>query len=162
MAGRMKASDPATHMNAPAATWSSSADTPKRRGASEYERIQHTIRKGQDCGERGVLQVGDQQVRDHCPARPLRAAGPWQDDRPPEHQRGEKEACVFHLVPELRAQSQFVQARDVPREHDQAHEQAPRKPDLRPYARSVRQPANLETLQQACAPRRRAARARSG
>src|SRR5436190_710947 len=34
----MKASDPATHMNAPAATWSSSADTLKRRGASKYER----------------------------------------------------------------------------------------------------------------------------
>src|SRR5208282_5902741 len=37
MAGTTNASDPTTHMIAPAAAWSSSAENPKRRGVAEYE-----------------------------------------------------------------------------------------------------------------------------
>jgi hypothetical protein len=48
-------------------------------------------------------------------------ARPHLNDRPPEQQRTQEEAGMFHLVPALRTQTQFVEARQMPKNNSERH-----------------------------------------
>ena len=134
----------------------------KQSGRRRIRGIEHAIGEDQDRRQRGVLKIGDQQIRHHRPARPLRAAGPRLHHRPPEDQRSEKEAGMFDLVPCRRTQRQFVQRRRVPGEHRDAHQQQSDRPDGSARVRCAWRPASSRTARQTRAPQRSAARAPSG
>ena len=61
--------------------------------------IDHSAGKGQKSGQRGIHEIGADEVRQQGPARTMAHAGPWLDHRKPEEQRGAEEAGVFHFVP---------------------------------------------------------------
>ena len=80
-------------------------------------RVDNVLREDQKRGQSGIHKVGENQVRNHRPTRRARMTRPHVDDRPPEQQRAEEETGVLHLVPALRAQTEFVESRKMPKDH---------------------------------------------
>ncbi len=72
---------------------------PGKMGDAFIGRIEDAVAEGEKSGESGVLDIGEQQIRNHGPAWPLRAARPRLNHWPPKEQRGQEEANVLDLVP---------------------------------------------------------------
>src|ERR1019366_812606 len=84
--------------------------------------IERLIGENQDGRQNSILKIANEQVGHHRPPRPLCPAWPRLHHRPPKNYRGEKEACMFHLVPRTRTQGQLVELWGMPGEHYRAHE----------------------------------------
>src|SRR6266704_94015 len=72
------------------------------------------VREGKNCRERGVQQIGREQVKRHRPERPLRTTRKGANYRPPKEEPGAKETGVLHFVPTGRAEREIERRRHVP------------------------------------------------
>ena len=76
--------------------------------------VEHAIREHEERRQRGVLEIGKEEIGQHRPARPARARRPGLHHRPPEEQAGDEETGVFRRVPRGYAQREFVGGGNVP------------------------------------------------
>src|SRR5262245_39063506 len=79
------------------------------------------VREREDGRQRGVQQIGCQQIKGHGPQRPVRPARKWSNDRPPKEERRSKETSMLELVPKRRAQCQVESRRHMPRTERYCH-----------------------------------------
>jgi hypothetical protein len=61
--------------------------------------IQHMIGEDENRRQHRVLEIAQQKIGDHGPARPLRMTRPGLHHGPPEDQRYQEETGVFEFVP---------------------------------------------------------------
>src|SRR5271165_3080653 len=87
--------------------------SPQSRGRP-VGRVQNPVVKGQKRCETRILKIGQDQVWDHRPARPDRAAWPRLDKVPPEQEPGEQKAEMFELMPSRRTECEFIKERQMP------------------------------------------------
>ena len=114
-------------------------------------RVSNPVIEGKKSCQGGILKVGQQKVRDHCPARPVGMAGPGLHDVPPEEESCREKTEVLHLVPTGRTQGEFVEVWEVPKnvakneEHptnDRMHESVEKALQQRPKKKWPQHPAD--------------------
>lgn len=76
--------------------------------------IEDAITKGEKRSKNAAGKHPQEKIEGDGPTGPARFGWERLNDGPPEQKRGEKEAGVFHLVPEIGAQREFKSRRNVP------------------------------------------------
>ena len=113
-----RAGHPHDHARATLVAESGGSEQPRR---FQIPGIEHMVGEREDGGQRGVQQIGGEQIDRHRPERPLRPAGERANDGPPKEERRAEETAVLDLVPCGRAEGEFKRRRHVPGTERQCH-----------------------------------------
>src|SRR6266699_1405445 len=87
---------------------------PEKAGCFQIRLVEHMVGEGEDGGQRGVQQIGSEEINRNAPDGPLRTAWIRANDRPPKQERSTKETGVLDFMPSGCAERETKRRRRMP------------------------------------------------